>query len=113
MTKEQVSPLLAAKRRNAASVFKSENLLREARRQRNLPEENVPTVCFFDPGGDMVRTLRNAGTARRASGWACYHTDMYETEHAGLSIGVVGCAVGASFAVLVAEQGTSPFKSAT
>ena len=29
---------------------------------------------------------------------------MYVTEHAGLPIGIVGCAVGAPFAVLVAEE---------
>ena len=52
----------------------------------------------------MVRGLRAAGRARRAPGWACYHTDMYVTEHAGMPIGIIGCAVGAPFAVLVAEQ---------
>jgi len=29
---------------------------------------------------------------------------MYVTEHAGLFIGIIGCAVGPPFAVLVAEQ---------
>jgi uridine phosphorylase len=104
MTKEQEPPILAAKQHGAASVFKPENLLREARRQRNLPDERVPAVCVLDPDGDMVRTLRDAGTARRAPGWACYHTEMYVTEHDGVTIGIVGCAVGAPFAVLVAEQ---------
>lgn len=103
MSKEYV-PILAAKRHGAASVFKPENLLREARRQRNLPDEAVPAVCVLDPDGDIVRTLRAAGTARRAAGWACYHTDMYVTEYDGIHIGIVGCAVGASFAVLIAEQ---------
>jgi uridine phosphorylase len=104
MTEPKAPTILAAKLHAAASVFKPENLLREARRQRNLPEENVPAVCVLDPDGDIVRRLRDTGTARRAAGWACYHTDMYVTEHEGLPIGVVGCAVGASFAVLVAEQ---------
>jgi hypothetical protein len=35
-----------------------------------------------------VRNLRVAGTARKAAGWACYHTDMYVTDHAGISIGI-------------------------
>src|ERR1019366_4526613 len=100
----RVPTILAAKRHDADSVFKPENLLREARRQRNLPDENVPAVCALDPDGDIVRALRAAGAALKAAGWACYHTDMYVTEHAGLSIGIVGCAVGAPFAVLVAEQ---------
>ena len=100
----QAPAILVAKQHGSASVFRPENLLREARRQRNLPDESVPAVCVLDPDGDMVRTLRDSGAARRAAGWACYHTDMYVTEHDGLSIGIVGCAVGAPFAVLVAEQ---------
>ena len=104
MTKEQNSPIFTKKQHAAASVFKPENLLREARRQRNLPDESVPAVCVLDPDGDIVRSLCAAGTARRAAGWACYHTNMYVTEHEGISIGIVGCAVGASFAVLIAEQ---------
>jgi uridine phosphorylase len=102
--KRQAPTILAAKLHDAPSVFQPANLLREARRQRDLPDESVPAVCVLDPDGDMVRNLRLAGAARRACGWACYHTDMYVTEHAGISIGIVGCAVGAPFAVLVAEQ---------
>jgi uridine phosphorylase len=64
----------------------------------------VPAVCALDPDGDIVRNLRAGGHAHKAPGWACYHTDMYVTEHARLSVGIVGCAVGAPFAVLVAEQ---------
>jgi uridine phosphorylase len=105
MTQEQQAPtILAAKQHAAASVFRPENLLREARRQRSLPDENVPAVCALDPDGDIVRSLRAAGAVRRAAGWACYHTEMFVTEHAGLPIGIIGCAVGAPFAVLVAEQ---------
>jgi len=37
---------------------KPENLLREARRQRGLPDESVPTVCALDPDGDIVRRMR-------------------------------------------------------
>jgi uridine phosphorylase len=88
----------------APSVFRPENLLREARRQRRLPDEPVPAVCALDPDGDVVRTLRAAGRSRRAAGWACYHTEMDVTEHCGLTLGIVGLAVGAPFAVLVAEQ---------
>lgn len=96
--------ILAPKQHDAASVFRPENLLREARRQRCLPDIPVPAVCALDPDGDMVRTLRATGQVRRAPGWACYHTDMEVTEYQGLTIGIVGLAVGAPFAVLVAEQ---------
>jgi uridine phosphorylase len=95
---------LARKDYAAPSVFRPENLLREARRQRAIPEHEVPAVCALDPDGDIVRALRRAGASRRAAGWACYHTDMEVTEHAGIGIGIVGFAVGAPFAVLVAEQ---------
>jgi uridine phosphorylase len=93
-----------ARQHNAPSVFQPENLLREARRQRGLPDTPVPAVCALDPDGDIVRTLRAQGRSRRAEGWACYHTDMDITEHNGVTIGIVGLAVGAPFAVLVAEQ---------
>ena len=96
--------ILATKQYGAPSVFRPENLLREARRQRGLVEQNVPAVCALDPDGDMVRTLRRAGLGRPASGWACYHTELLVTEHQTIEIGVVGLAVGAPFAVLVAEQ---------
>lgn len=105
MTKSQPPPtILGPKRHASASVFQPENLLREARRQLALPEEAVPAVCALDPDGDMVRALRTAGRSRRSPGWACYHTEMDVTEHAGVTIGIVGLAVGAPFAVLVAEQ---------
>jgi uridine phosphorylase len=97
-------PILAGKDFAAPSVFEPRNLLREARRQKNLPSTAVPDVCILDPDGDIVRTLATAGRARRSPGWACYHTDLHEFEHAGEYFGIIGCAVGASFAVLVAEQ---------
>ncbi len=105
MSESQPPPtILGPKRHGAASVFRPENLLREGRRQLGLPDEAVPAVCALDPDGDVVGALRASGRSRRAAGWACYHTEMDLTEHEGVSIGVVGLAVGAPFAVLVAEQ---------
>lgn len=98
------APLLPTKDYDAPSVFLPENLLREARRQRRLPETKVPVVCALDPDGDIVRALRATGRSKRADGWACYHTDMDVTERSGVEIGIVGLAVGAPFAVIVAEQ---------
>jgi len=97
-------PILAGKDFAAPSVFEPENLLREARRQKNLPSLAVPEICLLDPDGDIVRALAKAGRSRRSSGWACYHTDLHEFEQAGEPYGIIGCAVGASFAVLLAEQ---------
>ena len=86
------------------SVFAPENLLREARRQKGLDEEAVPEVCLLDPDGDIVRRLREAGRAEPFAAWPGYHTTLYETTIGGRSVGIIGCAVGAPFAVLVAEQ---------
>jgi hypothetical protein len=86
------------------SVFQPESLLREARRQRALPLGSVPAVCLLDPDGDVVRHLQRTGLGRRSPSWACYHTELWETDVAGEEVGVVGQAVGAPFAVLVAEE---------
>lgn len=100
----QPPTILGPKRHGSPSVFRPDNLLREARRQLRLPDEAIPAVCALDPDGDMVHALRAAGRSQRAAGWACYHTEMDLTERDGVTIGIVGYAVGAPFAVLVAEQ---------
>jgi hypothetical protein len=97
-------PILQHKRYEASSAFTPENLLREARRQKGLANIAVPEICILDPDGDIVRNLRAAGRASRHRGWACYHTELYVFHHAGHEYGIVGCAVGAAFAVLVAEE---------
>ena len=97
-------PILAGKDYDAPSVFEPANLLREARRQKGVPPLDVPAVCLLDPDGDILRALRRAGRASLSPGWACYHTELYEFEEAGIRFGIIGCAVGASFAVLLAEE---------
>jgi uridine phosphorylase len=97
-------PILARKDYAAASAFAPENLLREARRQKGLPQVDVPSVCVLDPDGDLKRRLQAAGRATHDPAWACYHTELYRTSQQNVSLGLVPCAVGASFAVLVAEQ---------
>jgi len=88
----------------AASVFLPAALLREARRQKGLPAADVPAICILDPDGDLVRRLRDRGEARPFQAWACYHTQLDTFTLAGQTVGIVGCAVGAPFAVLLAEQ---------
>ena len=73
----KLPPILAGKDFAAPSVFEPANLLREARRQKNLPSATVPETCILDPDGDIVRTLAKTGRTRRSPGWACYHTDLY------------------------------------
>ena len=98
------APLLANKKYDQPSIFDPDNLLREARRQKGLPTGEVPKVCVLDPDGDLFRYLRDSGTGTLNPYWACYHTELYDFHGNGLHIGVLGCAVGASFAVLVAEE---------
>jgi uridine phosphorylase len=86
------------------SLFLPESLLRESRRQRHLNDGDIPAICLLDPDGDVVRHLQNHHLGHRSGVWACYHTDLWQTNSDGETIGVVGQAVGAPFAVLVAEQ---------
>jgi uridine phosphorylase len=102
---KSIAPALVGRRdHDVPSVFLPENMLREARRQRGLEPGALPDVCLLDPDGDVVRHLVAAGRATRSPSWACYHTELWETDHDNLRIGIVGCAVGAPFAVLVAEE---------
>ena len=99
-----MSPLLDNKNPSAPSVFAPAALLREARRQKGLPAADVPALCVLDPDGDIVRRLRRTGAARPFADWPCYHTALDTFALAGQTAGIVGCAVGAPFAVLVAEE---------
>jgi uridine phosphorylase len=97
-------PILDNKSTSSPSVFLPSVLLREARRQKNLPAVEVPAVCILDPDGDIVRTLRERGKTKRFAGWPCYHTELDTIALAGQQVGIIGRVVGAAFAVLVAEE---------
>lgn len=98
------APILDNKDPDASSVFEPAALLREARRQKGLSLAQVPALCILDPDGDIVRRLRNSGQAKVCDRWPCYHTELYEFTLAGKTACIIGCAVGAPFAVLVAEE---------
>jgi uridine phosphorylase len=100
----RLPPILARKHYSAPSVFTPENLLREARRQKQLVACTVPDVCVLDPDGDIVRHLHRTGQASSSPDWACYHTELQTFRRDRQEYGVVGCAVGAAFAVLIAEE---------
>ena len=97
-------PIIRGKKYDHASLSDPESLLREARRQKNIPEGHIPPVCVLDPDGDIVRNLVATSRAKVNPYWACYHTTLYNFEYEGIEFGIVGCAVGASFAVLIAEE---------
>ena len=104
MTKKNDAPIITHKDHFLPSVFTPENLLREARRQKSILEGDIPKICILDPDGDIVQNLASSRLAERNRHWACYHTSMYNFTYEGIEFGVVGNAVGASFAVLVAEE---------
>lgn len=97
-------PILTNKAFAEPSVFQPDNLLREARRQKRLAPVEIPEICVLDPDGDILRVLRREERAALSPAWACYHTELYEFDQQGERCGIIGCAVGASFAVLLAEQ---------
>jgi uridine phosphorylase len=99
-----VAPILDHKHYVAPSVFTPESLLREARRQKNLRSDPVPAICILDPDGDLVDYLVANGHARHQASWACYHTQLTTFVHEEIEYGIIGRVVGASFAVLVAEE---------
>lgn len=129
---QALPPLLANKRYAEPSVFNAANMLREARRQKGLPAGTVPAVCLLDPDGDILTNLLRTDKARHHPSWACYHTQLYTTwlhsdpvgcakRHPVLDpgsaacaapsrsddcieLGIIGGVIGASFAVLVAEE---------
>lgn len=104
MSEFDLSPLPAHADHHLPSVFTAENLLREARRQKGLAPLPVPSVCVLDPDGDLVAYLRRTQQVHRHCGWACYHTELDVLPFGDREVGLVRWAVGAPFAVLVAEE---------
>jgi uridine phosphorylase len=96
--------ILQNKQPLAPSVFSPAALLREARRQKAMPAVDVPATCILDPDGDIVRRLRKEARSRPFENWPCYHSQLDVFQLADRLVGIVGCAVGAPFAVLIAEE---------
>lgn len=101
---EKFKNILDLKYYDHPSVFRPENLLREGRRQKDKPKGAIPAVCILDPDGDMVRYFKKREHLKLNKFWACYHTELYSFNFGGVEYGIIGNAVGASFAVLLAEQ---------
>ncbi len=53
--------LILNKDYTAPSVFLPENLLREARRQKFIPDGIIPEICVLDPDGDLADYLLKKG----------------------------------------------------
>jgi uridine phosphorylase len=100
----ETAPLTDRRDHASPSLFRPENLLATARRQKSLDAGRVPRICLLDPDGDLVRHVRRLQETRKSECWACFHTELWHFQYDGIDIGVVGFAVGAPFAVMVAEQ---------
>ena len=99
-----MAEIISNKYYNEQSVFLPENLLREARRQKNKKECKVPAICLLDPDGDLADYLLRKKFAVKNECWACYHSSLYTSQLNDFEIGIIPCVVGSSYAVLVAEQ---------
>ncbi|MBJ40991.1 MAG: uridine phosphorylase [Gammaproteobacteria bacterium] len=99
-----LTDILGNKNYDEPSIFRPTNLLRESRRQNNIPLGKIPSICILDPDGNLVDYLKNENRALLNKFWACYHSSLYTSEIAGLTVGIIPRAVGASYAVLIAEQ---------
>lgn len=85
-------------------VFLPGNMLESARIQKNLPPLIVPEGCLLDFDGELVDFLVANGKAKVEPSWPCFHTRLYHWHANGTEYGIIGGTVGASFAVLVAEE---------
>lgn len=85
-------------------VFLPGNMLESARIQKNLQPMTVPEECLLDFDGELVDYLVACGQATLEPSWPCFHTRLYRWHANGTEYGIVGGTVGASFAVLVAEE---------
>jgi uridine phosphorylase len=99
-----MASILENKNYDEVSVFLPENLLREARRQKNIRNCSIPQICILDPDGDLANYLQKTGDAKKNGCWACYHSTLFTFQIGEIEIGIIPCIVGASYAVLVAEQ---------
>jgi uridine phosphorylase len=88
----------------AAPVFLPGNMLESARIQKNLPLLTVPRGCLLDFDGELLEQLLATGLAIRERAWPCFHTRLYRWRVDGTEYGIIGGTIGASFAVLVAEE---------
>ncbi len=104
MPQKSSVPILENKYYTESSVFQPQNLLREARRQKHIPDCKIPEICILDPDGDLVKYLLEKDKAKKSECWACYHSDLYTFSIGNTDIGIIPCIVGSSYAVLVSEQ---------
>ena len=85
-------------------VLLPSNMLEAARVQKCLPPLKVPMGCLLDFDGELLDYLKATGKAELEPSWPCFHTRLYRWRVNQTEYGIIGGTVGASFAVLVAEE---------
>ena len=86
---DAIPPLCEHKPLGERSVSPPSNLLREARRQRRLPESDVPAICILDPDGDLARYLHATGRAQHRRGLGLLPHDAARFTLADREVGIV------------------------
>ena len=86
------------------SAFTARNLIGDVRRNRRLPNENVPPVCILEFDGDLTDWLVREGMVQPFRPWACFHTSMFALDLEGIRCGIIARTIGGPYAVLIAEQ---------
>lgn len=79
-------------------------MLEAARVQKGLPLVKLPEGCLLDFDGELLDYLISTNQVVLESAWPCFHTCLYHWCVDGAEYGIIGGTVGASFAVLVAEE---------
>lgn len=86
------------------TAFHPENLVAAVRQQRGAGEGAIPTLGILEFDGDLTDKLIARGDVQRCEHWPCFHTDMWLWPKDQPRCGIVARAIGAPFAVLIAEQ---------
>lgn len=97
-------PILDRDAPTAPSLFTAKSMLALARSRKGLSACRAPEVCVLDPDGDLERHLQARGELREDCNWGCFHTRLAVHDGMAQPFGIIGCAVGAAFSVLLAEQ---------
>ena len=98
------APILADKIRTSRRPSPPRTCSGKHADRRACPSRRCRRCVSSISDGDIVGDLVRSGRAVRDPAWACYHTDLHVLGSDGLRLGFVGGVVGASFAVLVAEE---------
>jgi hypothetical protein len=52
-------------------------LIDEVRRNRHIPDGNVPPICILEFDGDLTDWLVREGLGKPFRPWACFHTTTF------------------------------------